>query len=120
MAQKREIAFWQRHMETGSWVGAVRTYRERAIKFFGAEAVLREDEAALFRGLEAQTILARTDRELLVEMNRVLKEVVKGEDLTIAEVKTLKKLGLRTSKDVTKLKNEAQRYLARVTGRSDI
>ena len=71
MATKREVMFWRKHRDDGSLLQMVRAHRDRAIKFFGAFAVFGENELQLLRLLEAHEMLATSDEDLLVKLNRV-------------------------------------------------
>ena len=53
MKSQRELSFWQRHLDKGTIVSALRAHPKRAIRFFGARAVLSENREAILRTLEA-------------------------------------------------------------------
>jgi hypothetical protein len=115
MATKREVMFWRKHRDDGSLLPMVRAHRDRAIKFFGAFAVFGEHELQLLRLLEAHEILAISDEDLLVELNRVPEmmapELEKIEPSVLRE--QIRKMSRFTKADVVAMKLRARQQLER-------
>jgi hypothetical protein len=117
VSSKRELLFWQRRADQNSLIISIRAYRERAISFFGAIAVLTENEAKLFRTLEAHTIIATPSNDLLKKMNQIPKKLISEEGrFSQSERKELRKQCYRKLKDIVAMKREAQRHVRFVTG----
>jgi hypothetical protein len=109
--------FWNKHAKARSLINSVRAYHERAIRFFGAVAVLAEDEGEFFRTLEARTILLTPNRDLLNKMNQTPKQVLKESVwLSQAEIKVIKKEAFFKPKDVAELKRKARQHLLSIKG----
>jgi hypothetical protein len=64
----QEIQFWRTQATKGRLINAIRSERDRAIHFFGAYDVAREDEYGLLYVLDAYEILNRPNHELLKEV----------------------------------------------------
>src|SRR4051794_24139096 len=113
MAEREEIAFWARHRDEDSLISVVRTFRDRAIPFFGAYAVFGENEADLLRTLEAHEILIASDEELLAEMNRVpdmmAPELEKIDPPELRE--ELRRMSRGTQEGVEAMRSQARRQL---------
>ena len=65
MQQQKEIVFWENQTIGGLLINAIRSQNKRPIKFFGAIAVLREDEMALLYILDVRRFLVTPEAELL-------------------------------------------------------
>ncbi len=112
---KREIDFWQRQVDQGRIIHAVRSYRRRAIRFFGAPPVLAENLSQLYQIAEARKILAASDESLLAQMNRVPTSAAEElEGVTAEERRKLLERWRFTGKDIQDLKSKALRYLEAV------
>jgi hypothetical protein len=121
--QQSELVFWQKqaHRGSGSLVIAVRTYQKRAIKFFGAIDVLKEDERALMRTLKAYAIAVTPTRSLLTSMNRIPKKnISKMKDKSPIKIKFFREHTLLTIKHIAALKKAARQHLCSVTGRVEV
>jgi hypothetical protein len=70
MAYASEISFWQKHADQGTLLAAVRVFQSRAELFFGAFALMRADESMLLRILDAQAIVAASNHDLLITLNK--------------------------------------------------
>jgi hypothetical protein len=118
MAQNREINFWRLRADKGALISSVRTHRERAIRLFGAVAVLSENEASLLWILEAHEIVNDSDQELLEKLQRVFKETIASntEGLSQTDIEMIKSC-LATLDDVHRMKKKARELLRRATGR---
>ncbi len=116
-----EILFWQQHADDGSLMSAIEADKERAIRFFGVEAVFTRDELALFSLLEAHQIVVRSDRSILADINRLPKRIVAScyTGMSLKESKLVKKQSLKTLRDVVQLKKMARQRLKRALGRID-
>src|SRR5438093_3326021 len=64
---KPTTAAWLKTAEAGPLLSAIRANTKAAIKFFGAPAAMREDEAELREIIYAQCTIEMSDDELLVE-----------------------------------------------------
>jgi hypothetical protein len=103
---KRELVFWQRRRDNGSLIAGLRSHRERAIRFFGAVAVLSENEKELYRTLEAHEIVSKSPDELLAQMKAVVPEDLRSE-LHI------------TSDQISSMLKRARQHLNFVLGQED-
>ena len=107
MASKRELNFWKTKVRQGSLIPTLRAYPKRAIRFFGAHAVLRESERTLYRILDAQDIVSSSDQEQMAAWDDFLLDANKGlETLPPAEWQQWKEEWL------LKMKQEARQFLA--------
>ncbi|MGO8701057.1 MAG: hypothetical protein ACLQVY_25475 [Limisphaerales bacterium] len=114
--KKRDAAFWKRHASRGALIEATRSYREEAIRFFGAFDVLKEDESALILTLEARRIIMTPDRKLLLRMNRNLPEII----LCLNDPKKAKyfRRTLLTPAHIKAMKCAAKQHIRDVTGQT--
>ena len=76
MASNRELFFWKKQAGSNALINAIRIHRERAIRFFGAVSVLSENEAELYRTLEAYTIIATSARDMQKKMNQIPEQLL--------------------------------------------
>jgi hypothetical protein len=107
MASKRELNFWKSKVRQGSLIPTLRAYPKRAIRFFGAHAVLRESERTLHQILDAQDIVSSSDRELTADWDDFMPGPNKG-------LETLPPQEWQQWKDelLLKMKHDARQILA--------
>jgi hypothetical protein len=116
MKHFREIHFWQTKMNRGLLITTTQMHRDRAIRFFGAEAVFSKDEPNLIRILEAYTIAFSSDKDLLVEMNQPHIEVLEKLNLPPKQLQIIRKKILLKRNDIVAFKKAAKMRLLCATG----
>jgi hypothetical protein len=115
MITKSEIRFWEKHSKNRHLIREIRADRERAIKFFGAIAVMTENEKLLHKVLDARQITQRDEVDLLEEMNRIPeKNLSASNGFTDEEVKIFSNRFVFESKDIKALKQKAQHFLSSI------
>lgn len=111
-----EVRFWAKQAENDMLIRAVRADRERAIKFFGKAAVSDENEAELYRALDAHEIINSRDDELLAKMNRVPDSLIDQlNDFPPSERQEIEQQSRFSIADVLAIKKQAQEYLERLS-----
>jgi len=110
-----EIHFWRKQIEDGRMMQSLREHRERAVKIFGATAVHREDEAEIYRTLEAHELLILSEKEILSILNRVPDSLLEELNEFAPDVQAeIKKLSRYSSDDAQAAKRQALEHLRRV------
>jgi hypothetical protein len=109
----QELEFWRKQAKNAALIMAIRADQNRAIGFFGADAVLSEHEVELYAIMEAYEIINADENELLGEMNRPLDSAAVG--WHASPVPELREYGEKrprfTLGDIAKLKQHAQDHL---------
>lgn len=120
MQQNEEILFWEKQLKEGLLINAIRSQSKRAIKFFGAVAVLREDEMALRYILDARRFLTIPEDELVKKANSVpLFTIATSTGLGSEQRDWLMSNALCTVKDIRARKETLSKYLMAITGTSE-
>lgn len=110
-----EIHFWRNQVEDGCVMEALRKHRKRAERFFGVNAVQSEDEAEIYRTLEANELLTLPEKEIMSIMNRVPDSLIEDINNFAPDVQIeIKKLPRFSSEDVKALKAQALKHMKRV------
>jgi hypothetical protein len=110
-----EVHFWRTQAEDGRIMGALREHRERAVRFFGVAAVESEDEAEIYRTLEAHELLVLSEKEILSILNRVTDSMDEDLNKFAPDVQIeIKKLPRFSSEHAAAAKRAADEHLKRV------
>jgi hypothetical protein len=120
MEQNEEILFWETQLKAGQLINAIRSQSKRAIKFFRAVSVLREEEMALRYILDARRFLTIPEEELVKKTNSVpLFTIATSTGLDSEQRDWLMSNSLCTVKDIRARKETLRKYLMAVTGASE-
>lgn len=110
-----EVHFWQKQVEGGRIIAALREHRERAVRFFGVAAVESEDEAEIYRTLEAHELLVLSEKDILSVLNRVTDSLDDDLNKFAPDVQIeIKKLPSFSSQHAATAKRAAVEHLKRV------
>jgi hypothetical protein len=110
---KQEIKFWREQADNRTLIRALRSDQRRAIDFFGAFAVLSENEEELYRTIEAYEIVNSEDKDLFNELNQI-SGLVLADCEAPPEVKKDFENRWQHSIDIPKLRKNAEDHLRRI------
>jgi hypothetical protein len=106
---KSELIYWEKQRNGRSLIITIRSYKTRAIRFFGAMDVLSENEMELIKTLESRIILEMSDQELLNKIGAIPSEVFEG--VSNEEIDSLRRELKITTEGVSELKAIAKKHL---------
>jgi len=114
--REREIEFWEKQISDGLLINALRTQNKRAVKFFGVDAVLREDEMRLRYVVDAHRFIITPEAELVKRANSVpLMAIERSSELDSEQRDWLRNNALCTVTDILARKEALRRYLFSLT-----
>jgi hypothetical protein len=113
-----DIQFWKKQVKNRTLINALRSHRERAIRFFGAADVFAENEMGLLQTLEAHEILATQTDILAANMNAQFKLAWSRLNDTSLEDADIDTKEMRfTVEHVEQMKQRAKERLAQALGK---